>query len=108
MMDHGDNRPLSEQYRLAGEAWVDAESAASILEDTKSSVLAQRAQLYGDIAVSKSEMLVRASADWMDHLEKINGARTNANRLKIQLEYIKMKFWEQESFNANARAERRM
>ena len=35
-------QPISEEYRIVAKQWVDAEAAASLLEDTKSAVLAQK------------------------------------------------------------------
>ena len=39
----GDNRPWSEQFRLAAKAWVELDNAANMLEESKSAVLSQRA-----------------------------------------------------------------
>lgn len=108
MPDEFDNRPWSEIYRQAGEDWVDKEAAAQLLEDTKSSVMAQKQASYGDIPVNRAEQKVKASQDWMDHLEKIVAARKAANLAKVHLEYIKMAAWEENNKNANARAELRL
>lgn len=89
-------------------AWVDAEAAASLLEDTKSAVLAERMTELGDMAVNKAEMTVKASQEWKDNLRTISMARQAANRLKVQMEYIRMKFMEHQSANATARAEMRL
>lgn len=103
-----DNLPWSEQYRTVAKAWVDAEAAASLLEDTKSAVLAERMTELGDMAVNKAEMTVKASQEWKDNLRTISMARQAANRLKVQMEYIRMKFMEHQSANATARAEMRL
>lgn len=89
-------------------AWVDAEAAASLLEDTKSAVLAERMSALGEMPVSKAEMTVKASQEWKDNLRTISMARQVANRLKVQLEYIRMKFMEWQSENATKRAEMRL
>jgi hypothetical protein len=102
------NTPLSEQYLEAATEWVDAEAAASLLEDTKSSVMSQKMLACGDIAVNKAEMLVKGSREWMDHLGKINQARTHANRLKIKLDYLKMRHSEWQSEEANNRTQARL
>ena len=98
----------SEEYRLAGEDWADKEAAASLLEDTKSSVMAQRQTACGDIPVNRAEQIVKASSDWIDHLEKINEARRLANLAKVNLEVIRMKYMEQQSKEANNRTEARL
>ena len=93
---------------MVAKAWVDAEAAASLLEDTKSALLAERMSALGEMPVSKAEMTVKASQEWKDNLRTISMARQAANRLKVQLEYIKMKFQEWSSENATKRAEMRL
>ena len=89
-------------------AWVDAEAAASLLEDTKSAVLAERMIALGDMAVNKAEMTVKASQEWKDNLRTISMARQAANRLKVQMEYLRMKFSEWQSHEATKRTEARL
>jgi hypothetical protein len=103
-----DNQPISEQYRLVAKKWVDAEAAASILEDTKSATLSQMMVALGDMPVSKAEMTVKASGEWSGHVEKIIDARRQANLLKVQLEYLRMRSGEQASHEASKRAEMRL
>ena len=102
------NQPISEEYRVVAKNWVDAEAAASLLEDTKSAVLAQKMAALGDMPVSKAEMQVKASDDWTDFIEKMVDARKRANLLKVQLEYIRMRSSEWSSFEASKRAEMRL
>jgi hypothetical protein len=103
-----ENAPLSEQFRLAAEEWVDADSAANLLEETKGAVLSRMMAAYGDIAVSRAEMNVKASDAWMDHLQKMLAAREKAALLKVKVVYIKMRFQEWQSAEANNRAEMRL
>jgi hypothetical protein len=63
---------------------------------------------YGDIAVSRAEMNVKASDAWMDHLQKMLAAREKAALLKVKVDYIKMRFQEWQSAEANNRAEMRL
>jgi hypothetical protein len=100
--------PISEQFRLVAKKWVDAEAAASMLEETKSAVLAKMMAGYGDIPVSRSEMNVKASPAWTEHIEKMVQARTQASLLKVQMEYLRMKFSELQSAEASKRAEMRL
>lgn len=93
---------------MVAKAWVDAEAAASLLEDTKSAVLAERMSALGEMAVSKAEMTIKASQEWRDNLATISMSRQAANRLKVQMEYIRMKFMEWQSENATKRAEMRL
>ena len=103
-----DNLPISEQYRITAKKWVEAEAAASVLEDTKSAVLSQQMIALGDMPVSKAEMLTKANPEWIDHVKKIVEARSEANLLKVQMEYLKMKSGEQASAEASKRAEMRL
>ncbi len=98
----------SEEYRIAAEDWCDKEAAASLLEDTKGSVMAQKQQALGDIPVNRAEQLVKASLDWVDHIEKIVEARRQANLAKVHLEVIRMRYYESQSLDATKRAEMRM
>src|SRR5512139_221569 len=99
-MNEGSNLPISEQYRIVARKWVDAEAAASILEDTKSAVLSQRMAVLGDVPVSHAERSVKASEFWDKHVHSIVDARKQANLLKVQLEYLRMRAGEQASSEA--------
>ena len=102
------NQPNSEQYRIVAKKWVEADAAASILEETKSAVLSQMMMAQGDMPVSRAEMVVKASSEWTSHIEKMVLARKEANLLKVHLEHIRMKHGEQQSFEATSRAEMRL
>ena len=102
------NLPISEQFRVIAKKWVDADSAANMLEETKSAFLNQLMLAQGEMAVSKAEMNVKASAEWKEYVENMVNARKTANLLKVQLEYIRMQFYEWQSHNANKRAEMKL
>ena len=102
------NQPISEEYRIVAKSWVDAEAAASMLDDTKSAVLAQKMTALGDMPVSRAEMQVKASDDWIDFVHSVVEARKKANLLKVQLEYIRMRSGEWSSHEASKRAEMRL
>lgn len=102
------NLPWSEQYRIVAKQFVDADAAASILEELKSATLAQLMMEHKDLPVSRAEMLVKADHEWADYLDNMVEARPKANKLKVQLEYLRMKFSEWQSDNANKRAEMRL
>ena len=103
-----DNAPISEQYRLIAKKWVDADSAANLLEETKSAFLAKLRAARGDMPVSKAEMQVKASDEWSDYIGKMVRAREQAALLKAQLEFIRMRFAEWQSAEASKRAEMRL
>ena len=100
--------PISEQYRLAAEEWVDLDGAARILEDSKSCILAQWINDYGDIPVSRAEAKVKASDNWLRLVEQTAEARTKANKAKIQCDYLRMRFSEEIGKDANSRIERKL
>lgn len=102
------DRPISEEYRIIAKKWNDHDAAANLLEETKSAVLSEKMIALGDMPVSRAEMTVKASQEWRDHIEAMVDARKQANVLKCQLEYIRMRFSEQQSAEATARAERKM
>ncbi len=97
--------PWSEQYRLAGEDWVDKEAAAKLLEDGKSAIMAQWQTELGDIPVNRAEQTVKASARWMDYINKSVSARKEANLAKIRLEALRMRAFEEHDRNATQRTE---
>jgi hypothetical protein len=99
---------ISEEYRLIAKKWVDAESAAEMLEQTKSAVLSKLMVSQGDMPVSKAEMRVKASAQWDQFIREMVTAREKASYLKVQLEYIRMRFSEQQSAEASRRAEMKL
>lgn len=102
------NVPLSEQYRVFAKAWVDLDSAANLLEETKSAVLAQRMNALGDIPVSHAERTVKASPEWADFIKRMVDARTAANLAKVKLEWTRMRHSEHISLEAAKRAEMRL
>ncbi len=103
-----DNRPLSQIYSEIAHQWVDADAAASLLEDCKSAFLSQKMQMHSMLPVSKAEALVKASPEWEDYIEKMVNARKQANLLKVKLETIKMRHSEWQSEEANNRAQARL
>lgn len=106
------NLPWSEQYRITAKLWVDAHAAATLLEDTKSAFLSSQIQelLRSEpgIALNRAESSVKASDCWQEWVTGMVEARKKADLLKVQLEYIRMRHTEEQSANANRRAEMRL
>ena len=102
------NLPLSEQFRIIAKKWVEADAAASILEESKSAFLSRMMADMGDMPVSKAEMNVKASKSWSDYIDEMVEARKQAALLKVQLEYIRMQFSEWQSHEATRRAEMKL
>lgn len=99
---------LSERYRLAAKEWVELDSTARMFEETKSAVLAQKMAVLGDMAVSKAELTVKSSPEWMAFITQMVEAKTAANLAKVKLEWIRMRFMENQSREASARAEMKL
>jgi hypothetical protein len=103
-----DNRSRSQAYAEAGHDWVEKDSAARLLEDTKSLLMAQKQAALGDIPVNRAEQQIKSSPEWYDHVEKIVLARTVANAARVDMDVAYMRFQEQNSHEANARLEMKM
>jgi predicted hydrolase (HD superfamily) len=101
-------RPQSEVYREAAMRWADLDAAARMLEEGKSAVLSQRMARLGDMPVSKAELTVKASDEWADYIKKMVRAKTEANKARIEMDFVKMQYWEQTSQAATERQEMRM
>jgi hypothetical protein len=102
------NIPIAEQYRLAAKSWCDLDGAARMLEEAKTAVLAQRMKALGDMPAAHSEREVKASEEWADYIKKMVDARTAANLAKVKLEWVRMRFSEWQSEEANKRAEMKL
>lgn len=98
----------SEQFRIAAKQWVALDSAANLLEETKSAYLSQMMQKSGDIPASHAERNSKASPEWTGFITKMVKAREDANLAKVRCEFLRMKFNEWQSAEANARSEKRL
>jgi hypothetical protein len=98
--------PLSMQYRIVSKKWAAAENAAHLLEESKTTVLAQRKAKLGDVPDAKAERMVKAAPEWEEYIKDMCEARRKANLLKQQLKYIEICHREWLSQDANARKER--
>jgi len=105
-------QPISEQFRIVAKQWVDADSAASLLEELKTTTLERmKSDLIerdGPMPDNTATRLAKCSADWEQYIREMCKHRADANRLKVQMEYIRMKHSEWQSAEATARAERRL
>lgn len=106
------NQPISEQFRVVAKQWVDADEAASLLEETKTSILSDmigRVLSYNiGMPYNKAELSAKSSPEYKEFITEMVQLRSKANLLKVKLEYIRMRFSEQQSHEATARAERRL
>lgn len=107
-----DNEPISERFRLIAKKWVEADEAASLMEETKTAVLAEMINQVISynigMAYNKAELAAKSSPEYKDFITKMVSLRSAANLLKVKMEYLRMQFSEQQSHEATARAERRL
>lgn len=101
---------ISERFRLVAKAWVDADAAARLLEDTRSSVFSKAVLKMQMTAASnaQAEHMARASDEYQEHLTAAAKARDLANLRKVQMEYVWMQFTEWQMATAASRDEKRM
>src|SRR3546814_417945 len=108
MSDRRNDTPISEQFRIAALEWADLDNAARMLDEGKTTYLAQQKALLGDIPDSHAEKQVKASEPWASYIKTMVRAKTQANKARIEVDYLKMQSQEQASAEAHARAERRL
>jgi hypothetical protein len=101
-------RPISEEFRLVAKAWCEADAAARLLEETKSSMLAKLVIASKEPSITRAEYAAKASAEYAEHIDKMVVAKTEANLRRVQMKFIEMKFSEWTSADANQRRERQM
>lgn len=107
-MNRRNDVELSEQFRLKALEWAYLDNAARMLEEGKTTYLAQQKALLGDIPDSHAEKQVKASPAWADYIKTMVRSKTAANKARVEVDYLKMRFQEWQSAEANARAERKM
>jgi len=105
-------QPISELYRLAALAWADADEAASLLEETKSAVFSQMVLrlLASDPkkAMNRAEAEVKASLQWSELIKTMVKSRGSANRLRVDVDVLRMRAMEYQSQEATKRAEMKL
>ena len=105
-------QPISEKFRIVALQYVDADGAASLMEELKTTTLEKMKTALigksGDMADNKAERLVKSGDDWEAYIKDMVSARTKANKLKLQLEYLRMVERQEDRENWAQRSERRM
>lgn len=99
---------LAERYRTTAKEWAEAEAGASLLEETKSAVLAQLSLAAPATSITGADRLAKAGPEWRAHLVTMVEARRVANLKKVQLKYIEMLFYTRQGADADRRAEMRL
>lgn len=105
-------RPIVEQFRIVALQYVDADAAASLMEELKTTTLekmkTKTIQALGDMADNKAERLVKSGDEWTEYIEKMVAARSRADKLKLQLEYLRMRERQEDRMSWLERSERKM
>jgi response regulator RpfG family c-di-GMP phosphodiesterase len=106
------NYPISERFRIVAKQWVEADEAASLLEETRTPVLSEMiGRVIGSnisMPFNKAELAAKSSDEYKEFITNMVQLRSKANLLKVQMEYLRMQFQEHSSHEANARAEKRL
>jgi hypothetical protein len=105
------NVPWFQRYAEMAPEWVAADSAADLLEQTRSAFFAQEVEKLKEATSctrTEAEHKVKASPEWYAYNKAMVEARKNANLLKARLAYVKMRDMADQSDNATRRVEMRM
>jgi hypothetical protein len=62
----------------------------------------------GQMADNKAERLIKSGEDWSAYIKEMVSSRTKANKLKLQLEYLRMREREEDRLSWLQRTESRM
>lgn len=85
-----DSEQIYAEIVKAGEAWADAEAAASLLEETRKSILA-KLQLEGQgTTVAAKEMYALADPEFRKHVDGMVNARRAANKARVRYDSAKI------------------
>lgn len=104
-------QPISEQFRIVAKQWCDADAAASLMEELKTTTLEKlksRLLEAGPMADNTATRLAKSHPDWDQYIREMCKHRADANRLKCQMEYIRMRHREWIGADATARAEMKL
>lgn len=79
-----DAERIYEQIVKAGEEWSDLDAAASLLEETKKSVLAKLMNECQASSIGAKEMFALAEDEYKKHVSGMVQARKLANKAKVR------------------------
>jgi hypothetical protein len=74
---------LIERLRVLGLQWADLDAAASLLDDTRKTVLAEVMRALPGKSMAEREMHGLAHPDYVQHLSAASEARRKANRARV-------------------------
>jgi len=109
-------RPLSEQYRLAGELWVDAKFKRdkirglknTMLERLKRDAIEEAREAGNRMTNAEAERIIEMSTTWEEYILGLAEAERDTELAWIKCHEIELKYGEWQSQEANARKERQI
>ena len=89
----------------AGETWADADAAATLLEETKRSILAKLMLAAEGTSAAQREMYALADPEYQQHVEGMVAARKAATKARVRYDSAKVLAELRRSQEATRRAE---
>lgn len=89
----------------AGEEWADADAAASLLEETRKSILAKLMAENQAASIGAKEMYALADPEYRKHVEGMVSARKAANKARVRYDSAKVLAEMRRSVESTKRAE---
>lgn len=106
------DQPISEQFRIVAKQWVDADAAASLMEELKTTTLEKMKDTIikdgGPMPDNTATRIAKCDPQWATYIKQMCKHRSDANLLKVQLEYLRMRHREWIGADATARAEMKL
>lgn len=85
-----DAERIYETIIKAGEDWADLDAAASLLEETRKSVLAKLMNEASHSSMAGKEMQALADGEYKKHVEGMVNARRAANKARVRYDSAKV------------------
>jgi len=109
-------RPLSEQYRIAGELWVEAKFKRdkiknlknTMLERLKHNVIEEAREAGVKVSNAEAERIIEMSKEWEEYNLGLAEADRDTELAWIMCHEIELRYGEWQSQEANARKERQI
>lgn len=109
-------QPISERFRIAGDAWVEAKKKRDLIKGLKNTMLErQKRDLIEEARESGSRMtnaeaerIVEMSAEWERYICGLVDADAETESAWVKCQELEMMYGEWQSREANARKERQM
>lgn len=106
-------RSTLEKFRLVAIQYADADTAASLMEELKTTTLEKMktnviAASGTGMAENKAERIVKSGDEWTAYIRDMVTMRGKATKLKLQIEYLRMLDRREEREAWTARAEMKL